>query len=297
MQTYRLITIVMMLLAQDTISAQTFADLFHVTKRTILRDMDHLSSAHIPVVATRGVNGGFRLLDTYKIDKRLLSVTDLQNILTAVQGLDALLVDPDVAATLAKVSGLLPKSETGSLAIDFNGAQNLSAVLRTLQTAIRAHRLITFDYYDRNGVATSRLVEPYQLLWRNTSWYLVGYATERLAFRTFRVSRMTALIEKSEFRPRANVPLGWQGGGGDGQRVDVNVTGLQACRSFVVEHFGQQVITDNREADFDAVLPVGDNPDTYRFLAQCGTNLKVVGPEKFREGYRAYLKQMWTMQD
>lgn len=111
MQTYRLINIVMMLLAQDTISAQTFADLFQVTKRTILRDMDHLSAAHIPVVATRGVNGGFRLLDTYKIDKRLLSVKDLQNILAAVQGLDALLVDPDVAMTLTKVSGLLPTTK------------------------------------------------------------------------------------------------------------------------------------------------------------------------------------------
>lgn len=297
MQTYRLITIVMMLLAQDTISAQKFADLFHVTKRTILRDMAHLSAAHIPVVATRGVNGGFRLLDTYKIDKRLLTVSDLQNILTAVQGLDALLVDSDVAATLAKVSGLLPASETGSLAIDFNGSRNLSAVVQSLQTAIRAHHMITFDYYDRNGVATSRLVEPYQLLWRNTSWYLVGYATERQDFRTFRVSRMTALVEKFAFMPRAKVPLGWQGGGANGQRVAVQVTGLQACRSFVVEHFGQQVITANRAADFDAVLAVGDNPDTYRFLAQCGTNLKVVAPAKFRQAYRDYLKQMWLNQD
>ncbi|WP_125710990.1 helix-turn-helix transcriptional regulator [Lacticaseibacillus porcinae] len=297
MQTYRLITIVMMLLAQDTISAQTFAELFHVTKRTIMRDMDHLSSAHIPVVATRGVNGGFRLLDTYKFDKRLLTVEDLQNILTAVQGLDALLVDPDVAATLTKVSGLLPSDQTGSLAIDFNGAKNLAQVVQTLQQAIRDHHLVAFGYYDRNGVATSRLVEPYQLLWRNTSWYLVGYATERQAYRTFRLSRMTTLKPEASFTPRTNVPLGWQGGGGNGERVAVHVTGLQACRSFVVEHFGQQVITANREADFDAVLPVGDNADTYRFLAQCGINLKVIGPTSFREGYRDYLKQMWAQQD
>lgn len=297
MQTYRLINIVMMLLAQETISAQTFADLFGVSKRTILRDMAHLSAAHIPVVATRGVNGGFHLLDTYKFDKRLLTVQDLQNILTAVQGLDALLVDPAVAATLAKISGLLPTEATGTLAVDFAGAKNLASVVQTLQAAIREHRVVAFDYYDRNGVATSRLVEPYQLLWRNTSWYLVGYATERAAYRTFRVSRLTHLVAKSDFTPRQNVPLGWRNhGGGVASAVAVQVTGSQACRSFVVEHFGAEVITQNRDADFDAVLAVGDNADTYRFLAQCGTNLKVVGPTHFREHYRDYLHQMWRQQ-
>lgn len=296
MQTYRLITIVMMLLAQETLSAQTFADLFHVTKRTIMRDMDQLSAAHIPVVATRGVNGGFHLLETYKFDKRLLTVTDLQNILTAVQGLDALLVDPDVAATLAKVSGLLPEREAGSVALEFGGAKQLAAVVQLLQQAIRTHTLVAFDYYDRNGVATSRLVEPYQLLWRNTSWYLVGYATEREAYRTFRVSRLTQLQRQGSFTPRQAVPLGWHGSSAEAKVEAVQVTGLQAARSFVVEHFGQGVIKVNRAADFDAVLPLVVNEDTYRFLAQCGTNLKITAPVQVRAGYRDYLKAMWTAQ-
>ena len=57
MKIERLINIIMLLLENDTISANSLAQRFSVSKRTILRDMDSLILAHIPIYTTRGPKG------------------------------------------------------------------------------------------------------------------------------------------------------------------------------------------------------------------------------------------------
>ena len=73
MQMNRLFGIVYLLLDQKKITATELALRFEVSKRTILRDIEALSSIGIPVYASRGKGGGISLLDGYVIDKTLLS--------------------------------------------------------------------------------------------------------------------------------------------------------------------------------------------------------------------------------
>ncbi|WP_262337425.1 helix-turn-helix transcriptional regulator [Lactiplantibacillus plantarum] len=54
MKIERLIAIIMLLLENETMSASALAQRFNVTKRTILRDMDTLNLAQIPIYAVRG---------------------------------------------------------------------------------------------------------------------------------------------------------------------------------------------------------------------------------------------------
>lgn len=53
----RLISIVMILLQKNVVSATGFAQLFNVSKRTILRDMETLSLSNIPIYSINGVKG------------------------------------------------------------------------------------------------------------------------------------------------------------------------------------------------------------------------------------------------
>ena len=150
MKIERLIAIVMMLLERDVISAQEFADLFKVTKRTILRDMDTLALANIPVYALRGSHGGYGLMPAYKFDKRLLSVTDLENILIALNGFQSLMLNDDIKATLEKIRSMIPHEITQkSVSISFqqwSGRTEIAEMMDALQHAIKSQYLVKFTH-------------------------------------------------------------------------------------------------------------------------------------------------------
>ena len=73
MQIDRLFQIVLILLNKKTITAKKLSEHFNVSIRTIYRDIEALSFAGIPIYSLRGKNGGIKLLESYVLDKSLLS--------------------------------------------------------------------------------------------------------------------------------------------------------------------------------------------------------------------------------
>ncbi|WP_338130533.1 helix-turn-helix transcriptional regulator [Cohnella ginsengisoli] len=98
----RLIAIVMILLQKETVSTTELSRLFNVSKRTVLRDMETLGLSNIPIYSIHGANGGYGIMDEYKIDKRLLNSGDLENILVALGGLGQIYVNREVEVTIKK---------------------------------------------------------------------------------------------------------------------------------------------------------------------------------------------------
>ncbi|MDH4147103.1 MAG: HTH domain-containing protein, partial [Acidimicrobiia bacterium] len=66
MRAGRLLRLVLILQDGRRHTAADLADQLQVSTRTVLRDLESLSSAGVPVYATRGPNGGFQLLDTFE---------------------------------------------------------------------------------------------------------------------------------------------------------------------------------------------------------------------------------------
>ena len=62
----RLIGILSVLLQREQVTAFELAEKFEVSHRTILRDMDALCCAGIPIVTEKGRNGGIRIMEGYK---------------------------------------------------------------------------------------------------------------------------------------------------------------------------------------------------------------------------------------
>lgn len=103
MRLSRLLNIVMWLLREEKVSANELAKTYEVTTRTIYRDVDALNLAGIPVYATRGRNGGISILPTYKVDKKLLTETDIGNLLVALGGVQDLIDTPEIQDTIKKL--------------------------------------------------------------------------------------------------------------------------------------------------------------------------------------------------
>ncbi len=75
------------------------------------------------------------------------------------------------------------------------GGAELSARLAKVDTAIYRRKRIEFDYYTmQRDDTSSRLVDPYHLLYEGGRFYLVGYSHERKDVRVFRLSRIRGKV-------------------------------------------------------------------------------------------------------
>lgn len=99
MRASRLLSILNILQARGQVTAPYLAAECEVSLRTIYRDIDALSAAGIPVYSERGPEGGYRLLDGYRLRLNGLSAPEAEALfLTAPADLAA---DLGLGAALA----------------------------------------------------------------------------------------------------------------------------------------------------------------------------------------------------
>lgn len=299
MRIERLISMIMILLRKEMVSTKEFAEIFGVSTRTVLRDVEALSLANIPIYAQRGRNGGIGLLPNYKVDKKLLTAKDIQNLLVALKGVDQLIESTEIKATITKIKAMQedqPNSDTLSIQYgNWLGTAELKDLANRLNQAISEHRYVDFDYFDRKGLPSRRTVEPYHLLYKGSRWYLQAFSLERQDFRTFRLSRMADIqIKKETFEPRSFEPKP-MGLPTDLYPEFAKVT-LQAdhlIRDVMIERFGAAEITPINENSFLIDLRLPKTENAFRFILSLGKHAKIIKSEgTFLTEFQDYLQDL-----
>lgn len=291
----RLISIIMILLKKDVVTAKEFAQLFNVSKRTILRDMETLSLSNIPIYSIHGINGGYGILNEYKVDKRLLSSSDLENIWTALGGLEQILISEEVEVTIKKIEAMIsPMSPNMQLSFyDWEGRSEIIQTLKICQESILKRRLVSFDYIDKNGTTTNRIVEPYQLHFSETSWYLKGFCLHRQRYRTFKLSRIDHLhMDENTFDPRDYALEQEHEASYQPQLVTIKALISPSIKDQFIERYGRKSIENYSSDYFLAAIQVPQNSIGFQFLASFGTNLEIVEPKAYVDEFRNFLIEM-----
>lgn len=293
----RLISIVMILLQRNIVSTTEFSKLFNVSKRTILRDMETLGYSNIPIYAINGVHGGYGIMDEYKLDKRLLTSKDLENILTALGGLGQILFSDEVEVTIKKIDAMTGSASwKGSIHLSFYDWEGRSEILQTLNTcqeSILKRKLVSFDYIDKDGIKSKRIIEPYQLHFSEMSWYLKGFCLHRQSYRTFKLSRIDHLnMDQQTFNPRDYLLEQEHEVSYQPQLVAIKALILPSIKDQFIERYGRKSIENYNSEYLLATIYVPQNSTGFQFLASFGTNLEIVEPKAYVEDFRNYLNQM-----
>lgn len=236
-------------------------------------------------------------MDEYKVDKRLLSSSDLENILTALGGLEQILISEEVEMTIKKIEAMVsPLSLNSSIHLsfyDWEGRSEIFQTVKTFQESIVKRRLVSFDYIDKNGTATNRIVEPYQLHFSETSWYLKGYCLHRMGYRTFKLSRIDNLnMDEKTFNPREYLLEQEREASYQPQLVAVKALISPGIKDQFIERYGRKSIENYNAEYLLATIEVPQNSIGFQFLASFGTNLIIVEPGTYVQDFRNYLNKM-----
>lgn len=203
--TARVLELLSLLQTHKFWSGTELSERLGVSGRTLRRDVDRLRSLGYPVDATPGVAGGYRLAAGAHMPPLLLDDDEAVAIAVGLLSAAGSAVDgieETSVRALAKLDQVLPDRLRRRVAAVHSNVVPLRwgsgsgpvvdpATLAVLAQACRDGEQARFDYERRDGEASRRLVEPYQLVSAGRRWYLVAWDVRRGDWRTFRLDRMS----------------------------------------------------------------------------------------------------------
>ncbi|MDL2257750.1 YafY family transcriptional regulator [Eubacteriales bacterium OttesenSCG-928-K08] len=197
MQIDRLFGIIYLLMDKQKMTAAELAAHFEVSKRTILRDVDTLAAAGIPLYTMQGKGGGVAIMDGFILNKTVLTESEQNQIIFALQSQSAT-QNADGTQVLSKLQSLFKKPDTAWIEVDFSRwgtSAHDKKKFEILKNAILGRKRITFRYVSSYSEETNRSVYPLKLVFKSRAWYLQGFCTERSDYRTFKTNRMLEVCD------------------------------------------------------------------------------------------------------
>ncbi|NDL60589.1 helix-turn-helix transcriptional regulator [Phytoactinopolyspora mesophila] len=306
MRADRLVSLVLLLRQRGRLSAAMLARELEVSTRTVLRDIEALSAAGVPVYAERGRNGGFALLPDFRTDLTGLNNDEALALLIAGsrRGTQAFGLGSALASAMHKVVDALPESHRGTAAdvaerllVDPETdllsrrlvAEELpDTIVAEVRSAVFAGHKLRIHYAATDQEPKWRTVDPIGLVTVRDRGYLL--AKRSGADRTYRLSRVLAAEELNEPAQRpSEVDLDriWQErsarfrAGGD--QVTVLVRVHPARREDLVDT-AVAILAEETDADGWRRLEVTfqDSRHAEWALWQLSTNAEALDPEWLR---------------
>ncbi|MBX9245128.1 WYL domain-containing protein [Actinotalea ferrariae] len=243
MRADRLVSLVLLLRRHGRLTATALARELEVSPRTVLRDIEALSTAGVPVYAERGRHGGFELLPGFATELTGVNHDEALALLVtgAARSEHVLGLGPALASAMRKVVDALPEAHRTTAT---DAARRLlvepevdlvsqrpaveedvdPAVATEVRRAVLGGRRLRIDYAATGETPRRRIVDPIGLVTVRGRGYLL--ATRSGADRTYRLARVRAAEALGEPAQRP-------------ERVDLDRLWRERCAQFL--RGGEQV--------------------------------------------------------
>lgn len=294
----RLIGILSVLLQKEKVSAPYLAELFEVSRRTINRDIEDLCKAGIPILTKQGINGGISIMDNYKIDRALLTNSEMQDILAGLRSLDSVNGTKRYNILMEKLSVGSSDFMTGSqsVLIDLSSWYKdlLAPKIEIIRNAIEICRELKFFYISPNG-ESMRCIEPYYLIFRWSSWYVWGWCKNRKDFRLFKLNRMDKVkLSENTFSKRCVSFPDLSNERIFPGTVKVKILFEPECKWRIAEEFGMECFEVRPDGKLLFHADYTDKDNLISWILTFGDKAELLTPEDIRLEIKKIIKKMET---
>jgi predicted DNA-binding transcriptional regulator YafY len=317
MQASRILSIMMLLQARGRMSAPALAQALEVSTRTILRDVDELSAAGVPIWGDRGRHGGFQLKAGWSTQLTGLTEPEVQGLFLAGLPTAATELGLGTAATSArlKMVAALPdewREQASNVAarlhidpVDWYRSTETPVALQEVASAVWRSQRIAIEYESWRGVS-QREVNPLGLVLKAGNWYLVAQAVGKKQTLTFRLANIrSATAQQQRFKRPARFDLAqhWQA---STQRFEAEL--YKHTARILASPRAQTWLANGRvkaiklpDDPFDDetppgwahfVLPIESVEHGMRQLLGFGAEVKVLEPRALRAALRQELERL-----
>lgn len=291
----RLVSILVILLRRERVQAKELAEMFDVSVRTILRDVETICLSGIPIVTYQGSNGGIGIAEGYRLDKSVLTEEDMSTIISTLSGIAGSIPDSGHEVLMEKLRNVIPPSKledlnsrANQLVIDLSpwgSNELLKDSVTSIRKAIESHKEITFTYVDSEGKKTNRRVEPYSLVLKGQKWYLYAWCHARQDFRLFKLSRIKELAVTEVCYEPKKVSMGqltyedqWKN---PEKTVSLELVFEKELEGIMEEWFGEESETQE-DGRILVKIQLPENNWLYGFILSFGMGVEVISPPHIR---------------
>jgi predicted DNA-binding transcriptional regulator YafY len=290
----RLLSIIVILLNRDKITAKELAAKFEVSVRTVYRDIDTINMAGIPIVALQGNDGGFSIMENFTLRRHLFSFEDMMGVIAALKGINIAIGDKTIEGAIEKFRNMVPgngkddeRFAAEEIVMDimpWGSRRDIRPLFRTVHGAIRERRCVRIVYTGNGGKKETRDVEPMSLVFKGYSWYLYGFCRLRNGYRIFKLSRISGcevlagsfIRRKDEYAPDAGDSSGMK-------MLNVVFRFPLAVRERFEDYFPDEHFTEEKNGmlRFEGTMP--DDPWLVHMVMSLDDDVELLSPESLRK--------------
>lgn len=283
------------------------AGYFEISEKRIYDDLNEINAANIPIV----YNGkGYSFLSTAALPPVHFTLDETLAMLMSSKMIQAQKDDAyagGARSATAKLLNLVPQNIREhfieldeKVSVEAKGRSPLNHSLKEINEAIVERKVLSMTYYSfSSDEKRKRQVNPYALVFRGNSWYMIGHCHLRDEVRTFRVNRMEKVAQTDEnfeypddFSIVDHLDGSWSIF--QGEETEVVVKFSPSIAPLIEEHRWQPDQKIERHPDgsvtFRAV--VKGTLEIRRWVLSWGDEAEVLEPESLREEIRSIAKNI-----
>jgi predicted DNA-binding transcriptional regulator YafY len=294
----RLISIIMILNNKDKVTAKELSEKFEVSTKTIQRDMEIIERAGIPIVSYKGHQGGYSIIDGYRVNKSSMTGDEVNLLKKLLIGINKSYENKEATTLINKLEVIKPERESSlndRLVIDFSTwgkSEELTDAINIIDDAIKNRNPIEFDYINASGEKTSRKVDPYKIIFKSLAWYVYGFCTLKNEMRVFKVNRMENIKVKNAsfiYNEKLMDDLFIEK---EIEKIQVTIRIPSKMKEMIKEGFPEYKLIKEKDGFIIAIIKIPGGKWIEGMILSFGDCIEVLSPLSLRESIKEKINDM-----